>query len=52
MFNEIIYSFPKFNGATVQVIQSDTLLGMWSIIQAGIKVRESTDDHSLDLWLK
>ena len=33
--DEITYSFPNFNGA---VISSHTLLGMWLLAHAGIKV--------------
>ena len=41
MWNEIIYLFPNFNGATVEVweiILSHTFLDMWLIIHAGIKI--------------
>ena len=39
MWDEIIYRFPNFNGAAVEVwvyvIWSHTLLGMWLFIHAG-----------------
>ena len=43
MWDEINYPFPNFNGYTVEVwewwvISSHTLLGMWLLIHAGIKV--------------
>ena len=46
MWNEIIYPFLSFNGATVQplkfregyVIPSHTSLGVWLLIYDGVKV--------------
>ena len=44
MWDEITHPFPNFNGATFEVwerkvISSYTLLIMWLLIRAGIKVR-------------
>ena len=45
VWDEIIYPFPNFNGATVEVcewwyvISSHTLPDMWLLIHAGIKVK-------------
>ena len=47
MWDELTYPFLSFNGATIQVfkfkngyvISSHTLLGVWLLIHAGIKVK-------------
>ena len=44
MCDEITYPFPDFNGGSVEVWEQisnfiPNIFGMWSLIQAGIKVK-------------
>ena len=39
MWDKITYKFPNFNGCTIDMISSNTSLGMGLVIHAGIKVK-------------